>query len=136
MDYFLRPKPAFYTIKRELRPYTVGMTRKEHRSTPDPLSAADFAIETRVEVWGTNATLEPRRATLAVTTFDLADAAWREAWSQDVVLAPNASTELFAGAVPGLPVRTKLSEVPRTIVVSARLLDAHGGGVLARYANW
>ena len=123
VDYFLRPKPAYFAIKRELRPHTVGMTRKEHRSAPDPLSAADFAIETRVEVWGTNATLEARRATLAVTAFDLADAAWREAWSQDVVLAPNAATELWAGALPGQPVRTKLSEVPRMIVVSARLLD-------------
>ena len=135
MDYFLRPKPAFYTIKRELRPYTVGMTRKDHRSAPDPLSAADFAIETRVEVWGTNATLEARCATLAVTAFDLADAAWREGWTQDVVLAPNAATELWAGPLPGQPPRTRLSDVPRTIVLSARLLD-EDGTVLARYANW
>ncbi|KAH9927208.1 glycoside hydrolase family 2 protein [Epithele typhae] len=133
-DYFLRPKPAYFTIKRELRPYTVGLTRKDHTTTPDPLSAASFAIETRLEVWGTNRTLEPRRATLTVTVFDL-DSDWTEAFERAVELAPNAATELWAGALPGQPVRTTRSAVPRPLVVSARLLDTDGT-VLARYANW
>ena len=52
-----------------------------------------------------------------------------------VVLAPNASTELWRGAVPGQPVRTRESQVPEPIVVSARLLDADGV-VLGRCSNW
>ena len=111
------------------------MTCKEHRTPADGSSAAFFALETRVEVWGTNSTLEPRRATLDLTAFDLADPLWTETQKTDVVLAPNAATELWAGKLPGQPTRTRLSDVPRTIVLSARLLDADGS-VLARYANW
>ncbi|KAH9900032.1 glycoside hydrolase family 2 protein [Cubamyces lactineus] len=134
VDYFLRPKPAYFAIKRELRPYTVGMARTERKTFADPLSAAAFTLETRLAVWGTNSTLEPKRAALEVVAFDL-HSDWRETFRQDVVLQPNSATELWEGALPGQPVRTKLSEVPKTIIVSARLLDADGS-VLGRYANW
>ncbi|TCD70426.1 hypothetical protein EIP91_003507 [Steccherinum ochraceum] len=136
VDYFLRPKPAYFTIKRELRPFTVGMTRKDRKTFPDELSAATFTIESVLEVWGTNSTLSEKPAKLEVTSFDL-HSEWKETFvSQDVVLAPNASTELWKGVVPGQPTRTKLSEVPKTIVVSARLLDSQSGEVLGRYSNW
>ncbi|GJE84980.1 glycoside hydrolase family 2 protein [Phanerochaete sordida] len=134
VDYFLRPKPAYFTIKRELRPYTVGMARKDVTTHPDALSAARVAIEARLEVWATNSTLAEKSVTLEVAAFDL-HSDWTERWTRDVVLAPNAATELWAGPVPGQPTRTKLNDAPRTIVVSARLLDA-AGAVLARYANW
>lgn len=134
VDYFLRPKPAFFTIARELRLFTVGMTRKDHTSYPDPLSATNFAIETKIEIWGTNSTLKEKKATLEVTSFDLLSD-WKESFSQDATLTPNSSTELWSGALPGQPVRTTKAEVPRTIVISARLIDADGT-VLGRYSNW
>ncbi|KAF9821274.1 hypothetical protein IEO21_00882 [Rhodonia placenta] len=134
VDYFLRPKPAYFTIKRELRPYTVGMTRKEKKTFADDLTAAFFTIETVLEIWGTNSTLTEKKATLEVTAFDL-HSEWTETFTQSAVLAANASTELFKGALPGQPTRTKASEVPRTIIVSARLLDSDGA-VLGRYSNW
>ncbi|KAI0772566.1 glycoside hydrolase family 2 protein [Irpex lacteus] len=134
VDYFLRPKPAYFTIKRELRPFTVGMTRKEKKTFPDELSAATFTIETVLDVWGTNSTLEEKKATLEVAAFDL-HSEWTERWTKDVVLAPNAATELYSGELPGQPKRTKASEVPKTTVVSARLLD-DSGVVLGRYSNW
>ena len=110
------------------------MTRKEKKTYADELSAAFFSIETVLEVWGTNSTLGAKHATLEVTAFDL-HSDWRERFELPVVLAPNAATELWQGPLPGQPTRTTLSEVPRTIVVSARLLDADGS-VLGRYANW
>ncbi|KZT72528.1 glycoside hydrolase family 2 protein [Daedalea quercina L-15889] len=134
VDYFLRPKPAYFAIKRELQPYTVGMTRKDSKTFADDLTAAFFSIETVLEIWGTNSTLREKRAVLEVTAFDL-HSDWRETFEQDVTLAPNASTELFKGLLPGQPKRTKLSEVPKTIVASARLLDTTGA-VLGRYSNW
>jgi beta-mannosidase len=134
VDYFLRPKPAYFTIARELRPYTVGMTRKEVKAPSSDVSAAFFEITTVLEVWGTNSTLEEKKATLDVRVFELSTG-WTDGWSKEVVLAPNASTELYKGDLPGQAVRTKLSERPRTLVVSARLLDAEGT-VLGRYSNW
>lgn len=134
VDYFLRPKPAYFSIARELKPYTVGMTRKEKETFDSDETAAYFKIETMLEIWGTNSTLEEKRAKLELTAFDL-HSDWIESWSKDIELAPNASTELFRGEAPGLPVRTKKSEVPRTIIFSSRLLGDNDE-VLGRYSNW
>ncbi|KNZ79844.1 putative beta-mannosidase B [Termitomyces sp. J132] len=134
VDYFLRPKPAFFTIARELRPFTVGMTRKDHKKFANDRYADKFTIETKLEIWGTNSTLAEKKAKLEVTTFDL-HSDWRQSMSWDVVLVPNASTELFKDTLPGQPVRTKTSEIPRVLIVSARLIDENGE-VLGRYSNW
>ncbi|OCB84833.1 glycoside hydrolase family 2 protein [Sanghuangporus baumii] len=134
VDYFLRPKPAYFAIARELRPYTIGMTRKEKKVYSNEYKAADFRIDTELEIWGTNSRLEEKCVKLLVQSFDLYASNWTDSWSEDVVLVPNASTELWKGPLPGQPTRTKLSEAPKPIVVSARLLD--GDKVLARYSNW
>lgn len=110
------------------------MTRKHNQFFPDDLSAAKFVIETILEIWGTNSTLEDKNVTLEVTSFDL-QSSWKDSWSKEVVLLSNSSTELFKGNLPGQPPRTKLSEVPKDIIVSVRLLDA-SGEVLGRYSNW
>ncbi|KAH9483065.1 Beta-mannosidase B [Psilocybe cubensis] len=145
VDYFLRPKPAYFSVARELRPYTVGMTRKEKQTLLDPTrSAAEFTLTTELEVWGTNSTLADKSAVLEVTCFNLdldsEDSTWRESRSREVrgvVLRANASTELWKGVLPGQPERRSRAEVPKPIVVSARLLDAEDHGtVLCRYSNW
>lgn len=134
VDYFLRPKPAYFAIARELRPYTVGMTRKELKTFKDHRSAAFFTIDTVLEIWGTNSTLCEKKVTLEVTSFDL-ESDWKERWSKEVALSPNSSTELYKGPLPGQPTRTSESELPKVIIVSARLLN-ESGAVLARYSNW
>lgn len=134
VDYFMRPKPAYFAISRELRQYTIGMTRKEQKTFANDLSAAQFTITTVLEVWGTNGALSEKKAKLEVTCFDLYSS-WTTQFSKDIVLAPNSSTELYSGDLPGQPVRTKQNEVPRAIIVSARLLDA-SGTVLGRHSNW
>lgn len=134
VDYFLRPKPAYFTVARELRPFTVGMTRKEKQTFANERSAVDFTIETILEIWGTNSTLSNKGATLEVTAFDL-HSNWTEKWEIEIILALNSSTELYKGQLPGQPIRTKRSDVPKTIVVSARLLDENKT-VLGRYSNW
>lgn len=110
------------------------MTRKEKETYPDYRSAAKFTIDTILEIWGTNSTLFEKKATLDVTSFDL-HSEWTNHWSKQIILAPNSSTELFQGEVPGVHTRQKWSEVPRVIIVSARLLDEEGE-VLGRYSNW
>lgn len=47
----------------------------------------------------------------------------------------HASTKLFKGILRGQPTRTKVSEVPRTIIVSTRLLTSNGT-MLGRYSTW
>ncbi|KAF7355273.1 Beta-mannosidase B [Mycena sanguinolenta] len=135
VDYFLRPKPAYFAIARELRPYTVGMTRKEKKVFANDLSSAQFTIDTVLEIWGTNSTLVDHKVTVEVTSFDLQSDCWRDKWSKEVVLKANSSTEVHKGTLPGQPIRTKTSQVPKMIIVSARLI-AESGEVLARYSNW
>jgi len=109
------------------------MTRKEKKVFANDKSAADFTIETLLEIWATNSTLTDKKVTLEVTSFDL-ESDWTDKWTQEAVLVANASTELFKGKVPGQPDRKKQSDIPKVIVVSARLLD--GQTVLGRYSNW
>ncbi|KAJ7700040.1 glycoside hydrolase family 2 protein [Mycena rosella] len=123
VDYFLRPKPAYFTIAREKAIF------------PNELSSAQFTIETVLEIWGTNSTLSDKKATLEVTCFDLHSDCWRDKWSEEIVLKANSSTELHKGILPGQPTRTKNSQTPKTIIVSARLLGDNNE-VLARYSNW
>lgn len=110
------------------------MTRKEIKTFKSDVSAAFFTIDTVLEIWGTNSTLLAKKATLEVTSFDL-ESDWTDKWSKEVELSLNSSTELFKGNLPGQPTREKDSEVPKVIIVSARLLD-EGGAVLGRYSNW
>jgi beta-mannosidase len=135
VDYFLRPKPAYFAIARELRLYTVGMTRKDVKEYADERTLAHFTITSQLEIWGINGTLEKKHATLQVTSFDLERPGWSKRWEMGVTLAPNSSTELWKGLVPGQPVRTRESQVPKTIIVSARLLG-EDRVVLGRYSNW
>ncbi|KAG8728628.1 hypothetical protein FRC12_021614, partial [Ceratobasidium sp. 428] len=136
VDYFLRPKPAYFTIARELRPYTVGMTRKTVKTPLSPYSALYSSIETRIELWGTNSTLEPAKATLEIRSFDVEGGGKLiDTQKQDVTLVPNSSTELWKGGLPGEGKRTRDSDPQKAIVVQARLLSTDGK-VLARYSNW
>lgn len=139
-DYFLRPKPSYYAIKRELRDFTVGITRKEVK-TPDPSkpnSVAYFSIDAELEIWGTNSTLFVKEAILEIRSFDVSGSDVIHQITQHVSLRPNSSTELWKGSLTvfGQPVRTKLSEVPRSLVVQARIVEVESGMVLARYSNW
>jgi len=134
-DYFVRPKPAYFSIARELRPYTVGITRKEVTTFPDDRAAADFTIDTEFELWATNSTLTEKKVTIEFLIHDLHDAAFKHGWTKTVALTPNSSTEIFKGKVAALPQRTTKSQIPKVIIVSSRLLD-EDGKVLARYSNW
>jgi beta-mannosidase len=134
VDYFLRPKPAYFAIARELRPYTIGVTRKDKQTFKDD-SAAFFTIDTIIEIWGTNKTLEDKKATLDVTVFNLDSPTWRDHRTEKVLLKANSSTEFFAGNLPGQPQRTTLSEDVKPIVISVRLID-ETGVILGRYSNW
>jgi beta-mannosidase len=136
VDYFLRPKPAYFAIARELQTYTVGMTRKTEKIFANPKTAAFFVIDTTLEIWGTNKTLEDKFVTLDITCFDLEGVGWTYKWEQDAVLAANASTEIFQGPLPGQPTRIKESQIPKPIIVSARLSDKSTGTLLARNVNW
>jgi beta-mannosidase len=71
---------------------------------------------------------------LEVVSFDLDAGQVVDSRSTEVTLAPNASTEFWSGNVAGQPTRTTDAQVPKIIVVGARLID-QDGTVLARYGE-
>ena len=133
-DYYLRPKMAYFTVKREMAPLSIGITRKEHRHPRDKYTRVHVDVETRIEVWGSNLTLEHLRADCVLRAWDVetGEQTYFETVAADVSLPENRSTEIAAMAVP--VVQQGKGEEART-VVAAYLLDKDGKQ-LARYVNW
>ncbi|KAJ7983162.1 glycoside hydrolase [Mycena polygramma] len=148
-DYFLRPKPVYFTIARQLATYSVGVLRTviKNRANDRPPQYYEFgnfqSYGATLEIWGTNASLSPRGATLELHFVDL-KSAWTHTETHTVTLFPNQATELLALPCPAPP--HELAAPPPTddalftsthsVVVGARLLDPASGAVLARFADW
>lgn len=138
VDYYLRPKHAYYTVKREMAPLSVGMTRQEHRHPADKYTRVNVEVKTVIEVWGSNLTLED------VTGVDCILKAWdvetgEETFSaivaKNIVLPENRSTEILARDVP---VQHQGQGGETRTVVAAYIVSNRDGEKkqLARYVNW
>ncbi|KAG6917171.1 hypothetical protein DXG01_003607 [Tephrocybe rancida] len=147
VDYFLRPKPLYFTITRSLAPITVGITRTvtKNRLSDRPRQFYDFGStqshDATIEVWGTSAALESRPLKLELAYHDL-NSSWTATETHDVELLPNQSTELLKIRCPGPPQEgvTPPSGDPiwtssYSVVVNARLIDADGR-IVSRFADW
>lgn len=136
-DYYLRPKHAYFTVKREMAPLSVGMTRREHKYPRNKYTRVDIETKVQIEIWGSNLTLEDLTVDCVVKAWDVDTG--RETYSETVneeplVLPKNQSTEIVAFDVPE-PKKDEGIDASRT-VVAAYLVSRDGGAQLARYVNW
>jgi beta-mannosidase len=133
VDYYLRPKHAYYTVKREMAPLSLGITRKEHIVPQDKHTRAHMTRTTQIEIWGSNLTLQDLRADVVVKAFDVITG--RETFSKTIrssfLLPENRSTEIIAMDVP--VVQKDAGEESRTVVAAYLFQD---GRQMARYINW
>ncbi|KEY68408.1 hypothetical protein S7711_01184 [Stachybotrys chartarum IBT 7711] len=133
VDYYLRPKHAYYTVKREMAPISVGMTRREHKHPKDKYTRVYIDVEEKIEIWGSNLTLEELTVDCVVKAWDVETG--KETYSQTVAssisLPANASTEITAFKVPVEKANAGLEA--RTVVASYLYKD---GKQIARYVNW
>ncbi|KAK0130462.1 Beta-mannosidase B [Cadophora gregata f. sp. sojae] len=131
VDYYLRPKHAYYTVKREMAPISLGVTRKEHLIPKDKHTRAYIDKKTEIEVWGSNLTLEDITADVVIKAFDVISG--KETYSKTIEsafsLPSNRSTEIAAFPVPV----SNPGDESRTVV--AAYLYANGEQI-ARYINW
>ncbi|TFY68978.1 hypothetical protein EVJ58_g699 [Rhodofomes roseus] len=145
-DFFLRAKPVYYTIKRELAPLSVGILRSVHKNRENdrPKQFYEFgafrSVEATIEVWACNSTLQPRQVKLVLQCVDL-NSAWSHQQESVAILHPNQSTELLHIPCPCPPSATSSGLGPglttsHSVVVAARLVDVQTGGILARHADW
>lgn len=133
VDYYLRPKHAYYTVKREMAPISLGVTRKTHLTPKDKYTRAHIDKTIEIEIWGSNLTLKDIIADVVVKAFDVITG--KETYSKTVKstfnLPPNASTEITSFPVP---VKQANQDIENRTVVAAYL---YADGVqIARYINW
>ena len=130
-DYYLRPKHAYFTVKREMAPISIGMTRREHKHPKDKYTRVNIETKTQIEVWGSNLTLEDLTVDCVLKAWDVETG--KETYSKTVAealaLPENRSTEVVATDVPV----NKAGDEARTVVAAYFLQN---GKQIARYVNW
>lgn len=133
VDFYLRPKHAYYTVKREMAPISLGVTRNEHVVPKDKHTRAYIDKSTKIEVWGSNLTLKDLVVDVVIKAFDVITG--KETYSKTIkssfVLPENRSTEIAEFVVP---VKKPNSDLEGRTVVAAYLFQ--DGVQIARYINW
>jgi beta-mannosidase len=133
-DYYQRPKLAYFTVKREMAPLSIGNTRRTHSHPRDRYTRVNVDVQTQIEIWGSNLTLEDLTVDCVVKAWDVesGEQTFSETVSAGAQLPENRSTEITALDVP---VREKNAGEEARIVVAAYLV-AKDGKQIARYVNW
>ena len=133
VDYYLRPKLAFYTMKRELAPVTIGLKRIVHTTPVDPYTRAYIRTVHKIELWASNLSIRPRTVGINLKAWDVVTG--KEKFSETVhtvfVLPPNRSIEITELEVP---VSEKDTDEELRTVVAAYLVE--NDTQVARSVNW
>ncbi|KAJ5158794.1 Glycoside hydrolase family 2 immunoglobulin-like beta-sandwich [Penicillium coprophilum] len=125
-DYFLRPKPAYYTVKRVMQPVVVGVRREHH----------DWSVvhavppqKSRYEMWVASSRQEVLHGTveLRFISVDTGKDLRTPAVFKDVAIIPNGTSEITSGVIDHVT-------EPEPHVLAARLwID---GQIVARDIDW
>ena len=134
IDYYDRPKMAYYTVKRDMAPISLGMERKETKTPRSEFSRAFIDTETRILGWATNVTLRPATYSLIIKAFELSTGKVLFSSTESRDLSPNVTTELFDIELP------KSSTPDEAVILSTCLMTLPSGGsegtVVAQCTNW
>lgn len=147
VDYFFRPKSAYYTIARAMKPLAVGVIRrykynprpnKQHEALCDGRTKADAAPiiahavphvyppnESTYSVWVCNSQAQSNEVTVELRFISIATGKEvREAQRQTVEAKGTDTTEVFAGETPD-----------EDTVLAARIFGKDGK-ILSRECDW
>lgn len=80
------------------------MARKDIKKFDDESTGAFFTINQELQLWACNSTLKEKTAKIELVSFDL-NGGEVDRQSFGGKLAPNASTEIWKGDVPGMSMR-------------------------------
>ncbi|KAJ2894680.1 putative glycoside hydrolase family 2 protein [Zalerion maritima] len=130
-DYYLRPKHAYFTVKREMAPISIGITRREHRHPKDKYTRANVDIVHQLEVWGSNLMLEDLTVDCVMKAWDVETGkeTYSKTVSSSLLLPENRSTEIVAMPVPA----KNPGDEARTVVAAYLMKD---GQQISRYVDW
>jgi beta-mannosidase len=134
IDYYNRPKMAYFTVKRDMAPISLGIERKEIKTPRSEFTRAFTDTEIRVLAWATNVTLETVSHSLTINAFELSTG--KELFSRTEVreLGANITTELFDIELPKSP--TPDEAVIISTCLKTMPSDGSDGTIIARCTNW
>ncbi|KAI9714592.1 MAG: hypothetical protein M1812_006397 [Candelaria pacifica] len=140
VDYYLRPKSAYFAVKRELAHLTVGMKRIVEERARDKYTKAYVQEIHKIELWAVNLGLEKRIVNVILKAWDVVtgNQTLYKNIHEDFILEPNRSTEID---VFELLIRLKGSNERKAsdhneikTVIAAYLIE--NGTQVARAVNW
>ena len=147
VDYYLRPKLAYFAVKRELRPITIGLKRTVHTTFADKYTRAYAKTKHEIEMWACNLSLDAHEVFVYVKSCNLVTGKQEEydSLSTRLLLLPNCSTEISKFEIPVPPKRkeqvmestndrTMKSEEEQQTVIAVYLYK--DGNQIARAVNW
>lgn len=133
VDYFLRPKPAFYSIWRVFAPIFVGVERTPNTRWMDE----DEPRETEVpsfDLYGHNTTAGDVKGTLQLRAYDFSTNTWTELGAdgeREITLGAGRNTELGK-----LEAKTEWKWNDDSLIILEVLFVDRNGKVLARHVDW
>lgn len=134
IDYFLRPKPAFYGIRRALAPISVGI-RRSAATLPDDSEAPPLLPVPKFEIFAHNSTSAEVCCRLVLRAYDLRSLQplhiANSAIGQDFTLPPGRNTELWT-----LTDDSWTSDCLVVLEANLMLGDGECSSLLARTVNW
>ncbi|KAL4955077.1 glycoside hydrolase superfamily [Aspergillus filifer] len=98
VDYFLRPKPAFYAVRRVLQPIAIGVRRDHHDWS---VSHAQPPKQSKWELWVVSSLLQEKKGRVELrfvsisTGKEIAERIIRE----EVTITPNGTTNVLKGII-------------------------------------
>lgn len=132
VDYYLRPKLAYFAIKRELKPITIGMKQTTRHLPADESYNGISKVIHEIEIWASNLSLEERKGSLIVNSYDIVTGKRKGCnVSPNRKFPPNRSTEF--GTWP-IPIRDE-DEYYRT-VTAAYIYDFDAEEQVASSVSW
>lgn len=133
VDCYLRPKLAYYVIKRELGPITIGMKRTAETTFADRYTRAYFKTAHKIEIWASNLSLDTRTVAVDLKAWDIITGKeiFFESLHSAFTLPPNRSIEI---AKSNVPVSKNDTDEELRTVIAAYLVE--NGQQVARCVNW
>ena len=135
-DYELRPKLAYYAIKRELQPITVGLRRTMETIPADKHTRAYIRKVYKAEVWAVNLSLKTYDdVAVTIHSHNLTTNERKSLTDhpERMQLSPNRSTEIKTFEI--LMLEENSEEINQTLII-AYMHDNESGKQLARAVNW
>ncbi|KXN85061.1 putative beta-mannosidase B [Leucoagaricus sp. SymC.cos] len=148
IDYFMRPKPAYYTIARVLKPLSLHITRKvaKNRNHDRPEQFYEFgafqSTGATLIICAASTSLSETQALVSLRYYDLRSTSAAVAWQGEPkdtleTLPANKAVDLYNFKCPEPPAdESTINNTSATVVACARLLHPETGEVLARYVDW